>query len=142
MAHPSTRPRDRTGEATELERADRRKRGLCRDCPRRSKTVLCSRCNAAIESAATRYRGQQRPGRMSRITEDLKDLTCAIDAITVAHRALLIVGEMTLSSRDRREALAEPLAQVNLARRFCAEVLRRHDVMYEALEKLEAEDAG
>lgn len=128
MSQPgNTRPRDRTNEATELARADRRRRGLCRDCPRRSKTVLCKRCNAAVEAATTRFRGQGQPGRITRVREDLKDLTCAIEAITVAYKAMLLVDEQpTMAPRDRKAALAEPLAQVNLGRRFLEEILERN----------------
>lgn len=130
MTASSQRPtlrRNRVAESSEQTRAERRRLGLCRDCPRKSKTVLCAICNARIEAATDRYVGQSRRGRMARWQEDLGELVRAMDAITNAHKAIAAIGERTdLTARERQHMLVEPLAQVNLGRRFLIEVLRRN----------------
>lgn len=78
---------------------------------------------------------------MARWQEDLGELVRAMDAITNAHKAIAAIGERTdLTARERQHMLVEPLAQVNLGRRFLIEVLRRNgeldedDAVDEALE--------
>lgn len=119
--------RDRATEPSELERAQRRAAGLCRDCDRRSKTTLCPRCRRRIEKATERYTGQGRKGPPRKITVDIVDINYALEAMSKAARGWLAVSESDEQNPRRvREMLIEHRAQLDLSVRFALEVLGRN----------------
>jgi predicted amidophosphoribosyltransferase len=123
----NTRPRDRRNEPSEQQRTERQRNERCIDCNRPSSTQRCPDCRKRVESETERYHGQSKPGRMPRSREDLEHLACAIEAVTAAHRAIAQLAFRTeLLPRERKQALAEPLAQVDLGRRFLVEVLAKN----------------
>ncbi len=120
---------DRSTEATEILRRQRRERGECITCGKPSKKrQRCNPCTRAIERNTDRYRGEQaRRGAPSKISLDLKDLAYIMECAAKAHAGFGAVAQYPDLSRSQREQhLAEPLAQVDLLRRFAMDILDRN----------------
>jgi hypothetical protein len=120
--------RNRSSEATERLRAERRGRGECELCsaPAHGK-ARCAECYARINGNTKRYVGQPRKGPPERIKIDLVDLHYAADALSKGLRGFMAVQDAAEPNpRRRRELLIEPRAQIDLARRFLQEVLDRN----------------
>lgn len=114
--------RDRAGEASEQERAQRRADGLCRDCPRKAQSVLCTRCRRRIEANTERYVGQPRKGPPGKFVEIDKDLALAVRDIADAKAAIAELGALPRSAQ-RTEALKQARAKLALGARFVDHVV-------------------
>lgn len=109
--------RDRDNEAGEQDRAARRAKGLCRDCNRKSKAVLCTRCRRRIEANTERYVGQPRKGPPGKGVELGMDAGMAIREASDA-RAMLVEAYEMPRSMVRTEAIKQAKAKFALAARF------------------------
>jgi hypothetical protein len=123
-------PRNRTREPAEQRRAASRAAGRCVRCGEASDTWRCTACTREIEARTDRYRGRARRGAPSKIDASLVDLRYASESLLAGFAAVrdfaAAAASSPIAARDRERVLAEPMHQIDLARRFLARVLRDH----------------
>jgi hypothetical protein len=128
MGHRPGQYSQRGHEPTEQLRAERRRKGQCRDCGADANGKLrCTTCNRKAEQATNRYRSGAKPGRQSMIVTDLRDLRFSAEELSKAYAGML-EAEARGQARKREELIAEPMHHAHLAWKFLGEVLDRSGI--------------
>lgn len=142
------------GKHLQRKRANRRRRGLCAECPAKSTTYRCAACvirrggvprgkpgrpgktgvakgvghraeqMRRDNDGKMRFRGQLRRGRQTIEALDDRDIVDVETEIVRAKTALIVVRSIDRKQRAAAEAVV--LDRLNLVARFLDEILVRH----------------